>query len=189
MLKRIILALSAMLISLCVSAKDLTNQEIENWLKASPSISKWLTAHENILDSEEKINFLESSPANIAAYADRVLKKNNLYVEFKNSVSAYGFNDVNRFFEVQAQIIQAYVAVSIASQNVPSAMNQELLNALAEIEQAEGLSKEQKAQMKEQLTNMMGQVMQLQDTTKNKADQEKIKPYFEQLNNAFESFQ
>lgn len=188
MFRKIIL-LSSLIFSLTLQAQDLSNQEIENWLKASPTISKWLNEHKQILESEEKINFLESSPAQISEYASRVLKKHKLYAPLASELKQYGFDNLDRFFEVQTQVVQAFMAVSIEQANIPSSMNQELLSALSEIEQAEGLSAEQKAQMKEQLTQMMGQVMKMQNTPENKGDQQAIKPYLKQIEAAFQQFQ
>ncbi|WAJ70031.1 hypothetical protein [Catenovulum adriaticum] len=185
--------LSTIIISLTFSfvlqAKDLTNQEIENWLSASPEISTWLNKHKAILNSEEKINFLESSPKQVSDYANRVLKKHDLYAPLKANLNQYGFSNLDRFFEVQTQIVQAYMAVSVEQANIPSSMNQELLNALADLEKAEGLTAEQKAQMKKQMTQMMGQVMKMQGSPKNQNDREKITPYLDKISAAFEQFQ
>lgn len=189
MLKHLSTIIIGLVLSFAVQAKDLTNQEIENWLKASPAISSWLNKHKAILNSEEQINFLESSPQQVSDYANRVLKKHNLYAPLKANLSQYGFNNLDRFFEVQTQIVQAYMAVSVEQANIPSSMNQELLNALADLEKAEGLTADQKSQMKKQMMQMMGQVMKMQGTPKNQQDRKKITPYLDKISAAFEQFQ
>lgn len=189
MLKQLNLLILTIFISFSIHAQDLTKQEIEQWLKASPTISTWLNNNKDALNDEQKIDFLTSSPAEVSAYATTVLKKHGLYNEFSTKLKQHGFTDLNRFFEVQTQLVQAYMAITVERSKLPSSMNQELLDALTELEQTEGLSSEQKTQLKNQMMNMMGQVMKLQDTNKNTADVNAIKPYYDQISKAFEDIQ
>ncbi|MCU4676851.1 hypothetical protein N7931_14555 [Catenovulum sp. 2E275] len=189
MFKPLMLLISALLISFNLYAKDLSKQEVENWISAAPTISQWLNKHKSILNDEEKIDFLESSPTEISAYASKILKKHNLDKQLKTQLSQYGFNDLNRFFEVQAQVLQAYFAVSMQQANVPTSISEELQQSLKEIDKTEGLTAEQKQQMKDQLMQIMGQVSKMQSASKSTADQATIKPYLDKINSALQTFE
>ncbi|KMT66041.1 hypothetical protein XM47_06230 [Catenovulum maritimum] len=172
-----------------VNAKDLTSNEVELWLKAAPQVMSWLEQNKSKMASDDKLDFLKSSPQQVAEYATQMLQKHGLYKDFSQLLKQYGIQNQTRFFEIQTQIMQSFIALS-AQQAMPQGINKEMMDALSQLENSDALTDEQKAQMKRQMMNMMGQAMQLEQQAKNSTqDMKVLQPYLIQIKQIFSALE
>lgn len=171
------------------NAKDLTSNEVELWLKAAPQVMSWLEQNKSKMASDDKLDFLKSSPQQVAEYATQMLQKHGLYKDFSQLLKQYGIQNQTRFFEIQTQIMQSFIALS-AQQAMPQGINKEMMDALSQLENSDALTDEQKAQMKRQMMNMMGQAMQLEQQAKNSTqDMKVLQPYLIQIKQIFSALE
>lgn len=171
------------------NAKDLTSNEVELWLKAAPQVMSWLEQNKSKMASDDKLDFLKSSPQQVAEYATQMLQKHGLYKDFSQLLKQYGIQNQTRFFEIQTQIMQSFIALS-AQQAMPQGINKEMMDALSQLDNSDALTDEQKAQMKRQMMNMMGQAMQLEQQAKNSTqDMKVLQPYLIQIKQIFSALE
>lgn len=142
-LQRLFMIGLMLLMSGLLQAETLKKTEVEQWLGAMPDLSKWLRKHEEKL----KFNDLLAGGGDMKQVMMRgvsKLKEAGLYKSFGKEVKKANYSNVEQWASVTGDISMAYMALQLENEKVSSS---QLKAQLKQLQQAKGMTKEEKAQM------------------------------------------
>lgn len=122
-----------------------------------------------------------SGAGNWMADSISTMKGHEIYREFETIVASHGFSSPEQWGQVGDRILKAVMALSMGQH--ASGMEQQMEEALRELENNPNLTPEQKQMMKRSMTSGLSQMKSLSDAPP--ADIEAVRPHMEKLEQAF----
>ncbi|WP_286221475.1 hypothetical protein [Marinobacter apostichopi] len=163
------------------SAEALTGAQVQSFL-ASLNAAQALEPELEAIQDEMEASTMEGNTeapdfARIFSETVRNMEGQPVYDRLEDIVQEHGFSDLQQWSQTGDRIFQAWMAIELQEQN-PQAQ-QEIAEAMAEIENSPHMTETQKAQMRAMMEGAMGAM----ESAKNAppADIEAIRPHLDEL--------
>ena len=169
--------LALILISLMpfVQAGELSNKDVEKWLKAMPGLTGWLAQHEDKLGADD-VMAQSNSMDQVFAKGVEQLRAKGLYKDFNSQVNKQGYKNVEQWANTSRDITMAYMAIEMEQEQVSIS---QMEAQLQQLKAAEGIPAEQKVMMEQMMKASLMMVQAAKKVpTKNK---EAVRPYLKQI--------
>lgn len=169
--------LALILISLMpfVQAGELSNKDVEKWLKAMPGLTGWLAQHEDKLGADD-VMAQSNSMDQVFAKGVEQLRAKGLYKDFNSQVNKQGYKNVEQWANTSRDITMAYMAIEMEQEQVSIS---QMEAQLQQLKAAEGIPAEQKVMMEQM---MKASLMMVQAAKKVPAkNKEAVRPYLKQI--------
>lgn len=170
------LMLACVLIAPKAFAQNLTEANVRAFLDSLQAAEPVLIEHEDELDEFED----DAEPADFSAIFSSGLeqmKGHAVYKDIEKVIKRHGFSSVEQWARTGDQVFQAWVALEMEEQG--PAAQQEMQQALAEIDNNPHMTEEQKVQMRA----MMGTAMSTMNAARDVPDDTKraVRPFMDEL--------
>lgn len=155
-MNKLIFAIVFSLFSCNLWAQNLTTQQASNWLDAMQTLEKWGNSHEAELAEVRAQQSASgaSLPQNtgMPSFTNYINAAKNMgvYTEVSTLLQPHGFNSLEHWAQVGDKVMKAFMAASFQEQNV----DQQLLEQLAALENDPNIPAQQKAMLKQSMTQM-----------------------------------
>lgn len=163
------------------SAEALTDSQVQSFL-ASLSAAQALEPELEAIQDEMEANAREADSeapdfAHIFSNTVRNMEGQPVYEQLEDIVQEHGFSDLQQWGLTGDRIFRAWMAIELQEQN-PQAQ-QEIAEAMAEIENSPHMTETQKAQMRAMMEGAMGAMESARNAPP--ADIEAIRPHLDEL--------
>jgi len=152
---RLTVALTAMLAT--SSALALDQQQIDQWIEVMPQVDQWMSVNENAMPVEQPTPGV--SLKEVFQQGIENLRKADLYLDFQGLVNRAGFDSVEEWTDVTADITMAMMALSLEGQGDMEAQLDQQMQQLEMMKQNQAMPAEQ-IQAMEQMLEASRQMLQ-----------------------------
>lgn len=187
-LKKLNLVLCLGLCACILNAEEgLTEKSIQKWIKAYPVVNAWMEEHEEVVDEAMDQSSIKADTIDEMMQAGfETLQTLPIYGELDKMVKKLGYSGADEMMNDTIRIVKAASSIIMKEEMAEHGGGidmEEIQAQIAQIEQMEGLSDEQKAMMKGQIEAAMGQLSGLMEmfNSVSEEDIEAITPYFDQI--------
>lgn len=143
LIKQAMLALVMLAWLPLAQAGELTDNDVQRWLKAMPTLTSWLEQHDDKLGGDSVMQESETMDQVFEKGVEQ-LRKEGLYDDFNKQAKQQGFASVEEWATVSRDISLAFMAIELQDNPASEAQMQAQLEQLS---QAEGIPAEEKAMM------------------------------------------
>ena len=172
-----------LIVSSTVLAADLTDADVQRWLKAMPAIMAWQDAHEDQLADEEEDMTFSTDMTQMIDQAVQQLKSAGLYENFDRLIKQNGYRSIHQWGEYTQRISMAYMAMLIEEEQVSLA---DMETQLAMIKNMDGFDEQEKAMM---VTAIQASIELFKESSKvSKAERALIRRHRAALDEQFNGF-
>lgn len=180
-LKQMLLSMMLIVMVPVATAQDLTAKQVEQWLEAMPSLTQWLSQHEEKLAADDVVNE-SASMDQVFEKGVEQLRAKGLYADFNKQVTNAGFKNVEQWADLSRDISMAYMAIEMENEMVSAS---QMEAQLKQLQAAEGLSANEKAMMEQMMKASLMMVHAANNVSaKNKAT---IRPYADRIARQFDA--
>jgi coenzyme F420-reducing hydrogenase alpha subunit len=174
----IALALIALTLAPQAQARDLTEKTVRSFIDSLGAAETLAEDHQDFLDALEAEQDDENMDfSTVFSSSLKDLKGHAMYGELEKVVKQHGFSSVDQWGETGDRVFRAWFALEMDQQG--GVAQQEMQQALAEIENSPHMTEEQKAQMRA----MMQSATSAMDTARNapESDKRAVRPFMDEL--------
>lgn len=185
-IRQCLLALLMSLLTFAAQAQSLSDSTIRAFIA---SLQDTQTLQEKYAGTDQwpepDTKNMESMPDMSRLFSSGVeqMKDYPAFNELEGMVENHGFDSAEEWASVGDRVFHAMMAIEMTESN--PGMNQEMADAMAEIDNNSSLSAEQKAQMKAMMSGAMGMVQTASDAPE--ADVKAVRPHMAELRAAMDS--